>query len=283
MASLAAVADPPNWIDRLTAFLRNEDHVEAILVDSKTHKVSVATLGEVDAERLNEKLTAVLRNLDASHHAEPHPNGAISVRQLPSETLIEKPSCPTAPLFWKWREFTWPEPEEIEKQSREEWQTLAIQATICGVALASGWALSFVDAIPNFVSIALYLVSLIAGGWDAAIDAFGKIRERQLDIHFLMLAVAAGAVAIGAWTEGALLLFLFSLSGALEHYALHRTHREINSLTKAAPKTATVVGADGQPEEINVALIDVGDVVEVKPDELFSGRRRNHRRSDGSG
>ena len=55
-------------------------------------------------------------------------------------------------------------------------------------------------------------------------------------------------VAVGAWEEGALLLFLFSTSGALEHYVLHRTHREINALTKAAPKLARVVLPDGSVE-----------------------------------
>ena len=51
-------------------------------------------------------------------------------------------------------------------------------------------------------------------------------------MHFLMLAVAAGAAAIGEWNEGAVLLFLFSFSGALEHYAMERTQKEIRSLFK---------------------------------------------------
>lgn len=267
-------SDQPKWVDRLTAFLQDEEHVEAILVDPSTHRVSLATLGKVDPDRLREKLNAVLRTLDVGVLAKARAGnsgkfGPVSVRQLPTETLLEKPSCPTAPMFWTWREFSWPEPEEIEKQSREEWQFLALQAGICGVALAAGWGLGFVEAIPNFVSITLYLVSLVAGGWDAAIDAFGKLRRGGLDIHFLMIAVAVGAVAVGAWTEGALLLFLFSTSGALEHYALHRTHREINALTKAAPKVATVVHPDGRMEELDVALIEAGDIVRVKPDELF--------------
>ncbi|MCB1235866.1 MAG: cation-translocating P-type ATPase [Verrucomicrobiae bacterium] len=114
------------------------------------------------------------------------------------------------------------------------------------------------------------LETVLAGGWDAAGDAWEKIRLRQLDVHFLMLAVAAGAVSIGAWTEGALLLFLFSLSGALEHYALHRTHREINALTKAAPKTARVLLPDGRIEERPVNRLGAGDLLQLKPDEAFA-------------
>jgi Zn2+/Cd2+-exporting ATPase len=233
----------------------------------------------VNAEALKERLDIVLRALDArfganglaGQPAQPTEAFQLQMRQLPShDVLIEKPSCPTAPTFWKWREFAWPEPEEIEKQSREEWQILAIQAAICGVMLAAGWIIEEFTQLPATVWIGCFMVSILAGGWDAAKDAWEKMREGQLDIHFLMLAVAAGAMAIGAWHEGALLLFLFSFSGAMEHYALHRTHREINALTKAAPKMARVILPDGRVEERAVASLVVGDMIQVRPDELFA-------------
>ena len=112
-------------------------------------------------------------------------------------------------------------------------------------------------------------MALVSGGWDAAKDAWENLKERRLDVHFLMLAVATGAVAIGAWEEGALLLFLFSTSGALEHFVLHRTHREINALMKVVPKMARVVLPDGSTQERAVSLLRAGDVVQVRPAELF--------------
>lgn len=264
------------WMDGLAEFLADEPGVEAILLNADRRQISLATLGDVDHEALKIRLENVLRALESevggALPASLHPPSAFSmhVRQLPSQdVLIEKPSCPTAPKLWKWREFAWPEPEEIEAQSREEWQMLALQATICGVGLLIGWLLEKYSNVTPTVWIGCYVVSIIAGGWDAAKDAWEKISERQLDIHFLMLAVAAGAMAIGAWTEGALLLFLFSFSGALEHYALHRTHREINALTKAAPKMARVILPDGRVEERSVAALQIGDLLQVRPDELF--------------
>ena len=263
-------------MEGLAEFLAAEQGVEAILLNPEQRKVSVATLGDVDAEALKERLDNVLLALDAQFGTGgtpslPQPNAfSLNVRQLPSQdVLIEKPSCPTAPKLWKWREYAWPEPEEIEKQSREEWQTLGMQAAICGAGLLTGWLLERYTTVTPTVWIGCYVVSILAGGWDAAKDAWEKIREGQLDIHFLMLAVAAGAMAIGAWTEGALLLFLFSFSGALEHYALHRTHREINALTKAAPKMARVILEDGRVEQRAVASLQVGDLLQVRPDELF--------------
>ncbi|MEI6533817.1 MAG: HAD-IC family P-type ATPase, partial [Verrucomicrobiaceae bacterium] len=268
-----------SWMEGLSGFLAEEQGVEAILLNPDQRKVSVATLGVVNAEALKAKLDTVLRALDARFGSEGFSSSTagtreafqFQVRKLPTQdVLIEKPSCPTAPTFWKWREFTWPEPEEIEKQSREEWQMLALQAAICGVALFAGWFIESYTKLPPTVWISCFVISIVAGGWDAAKDAWEKIREGQLDIHFLMLAVAAGAMAIGAWNEGALLLFLFSFSGAMEHYALHRTHREINALTKAAPKMARVILPDGRVEERAVVSLVVGDRLQVRPDELFA-------------
>src|SRR3546814_10567297 len=82
-----------------------------------------------------------------------------------------------------------------------------------------------------------------------------------------MLVAAAGAAALGAWAEGALLLFLFSLGHALEHYAMGRAKRAIEALAELAPRTAVVKGADGSTREISVDLLQIGDTVIVKPNE----------------
>ncbi len=279
--TLSPEAEVSLWVRSLVEFLNREDQVEALRVEPERGTISVATLGMVDLAGLRTRLEAVLEGLDREHlslgSGEEDLAGSFGVHLSRREhgAVIEKPSCPTAPKLWQWREFSWPEPEALEEQSREEWQTLAIQAGVCGVALVAAvitgsFAGDAGGGVLTVISRGLFGVSLVAGGWDAAIDAWEKLRSRVLDIHFLMLAVAAGAVAIGAWTEGTLLLFLFSLSGALEHYAMHRTHREINALTKSAPKSARVVTADGSVEDRPVNLLRVGDVIAVRPDEAFA-------------
>lgn len=250
------------WMHAIESFLLDEPAVEAIRLDPQSKTVEMATLGRVDGELLQAKLAEVLRTIDAKWLKQvPEHTAMLEVSQKSGVVQIEKLSCPTAPTFWKWREFEWPEADEIEQESDDEWRTLAMQAAICGVSLVLGWF---------FGHPAFFIVSLIAGGWDAAKDAWENLREGRLDVHFLMLAVALGAVAIGAWEEGALLLFLFSTSGALEHFVLYRTHREINALTKAAPKTAHVLLPDGTTEDRGVAALRIGDVIVVKPDELFA-------------
>ncbi len=258
----------------LADFLHHEAGVEALLIKPDERKVSVAMLGKVDPQQLQQKLNAVLSSLDEESirlgaEAAGHASGGIQLKSTAQQTLLKKPSCPTAPKLWHWRDFTWPEPEELETQSREEWQTLAWQAGICGISLLLGWLLQRFHLGPPWLAKGCYIVSLTSGGWDAAKDSWGNLKSLRLDVHFLMLAVAIGAVSIGAWTEGALLLFLFSGSGAMEHYALHRTHKEINSLTKGAPKSATVKLPDGSTVSRPVSFLVPGDLVLVKPDETF--------------
>ncbi|MES2734908.1 MAG: heavy metal translocating P-type ATPase [Verrucomicrobiota bacterium] len=260
-----------SWTDALADFLLEQQGVEAIRLNPEERSVQIATLGQVDAVLLQAQLNEVLRALDAEMLASTS-NATVSGLTLISkegELTLQKPSCITAPRFWKWRDFEWPEAEEIERQSAGEWKEMAVQAAICGVALAGGLLAAKVFFLPPWLVQSLFGIALVSGGWDAAKDAWENLKEKRLDVHFLMLSVAAGTVAIGAWEEGALLLFLFSTSGALEHYVLHRTHREINALTKAAPKHARVVLPDGKTEERAVSALRIGDVLQVRPAELF--------------
>ena len=108
------------------------------------------------------------------------------------------------------------------------------------------------------VARGLFLLALVAGAWDAAIDTWHNLRKGEVEIHFLMLTVALGAVLIGAWSEAVLLLFLFSASGAMEEFALARTQREVSALLKSAPKRATLVLPDGGEREVDDVNAGIG-------------------------
>lgn len=79
-----------------------------------------------------------------------------------------------------------------------------------------------------------------------------------------MLVAAAGAAILGQWTEGALLLFLFSLGHSLEHYAMGRARDAIKGLAEMAPKTA-IKKMDAGTEEVPVENLSTGDVIVIKP------------------
>ena len=160
-----------------------------------------------------------------------------------------------------------------ETEQEPSWQLLLSSAAGCGVATLLGVLFDRYPATSNLAHAA-YAAAFLCGGWDAALDTFELVKRFRLDIHFLMLAVAVGAAAIGAWWEGAALLFLFSLSNALEAMAMARTEREIRSLFRDAPKTATVVDADGKEREVSVDHLQPDMLVRVLPGSQFPADAR---------
>ena len=114
-----------------------------------------------------------------------------------------------------------------------------------------------------------YAAAYLAGGFYPAEEVWERLKKRTIDVHFLMIFVAAGAASIGAWGEGATLLFLFSFSGALEHYALGRTQKEIRSLFRDAPKTATALDERGREREVKVEQLKTGMRLLIKPGAQF--------------
>ena len=127
----------------------------------------------------------------------------------------------------------------------------------------AGWLAGRADA-PRALWLGLLLASYATGGFYTVQEAWERIRKRRFDIDSLMIVAAGGAAALGAWAEGALLLFLFSLGHALEHMAMERARKAIEALAELAPKTA-IVQRDGKEIEVAVEALQRGDRVIVKP------------------
>ena len=132
-----------------------------------------------------------------------------------------------------------------------------------GLLLLAGWLAGLAGA-PHTLSLGLLLGAYAAGGFYTLRDAWQSVKSRSFDIDTLMIVAAAGAAALGAWEEGALLLFLFSLGHALEHMAMDRARKAIEALAQLAPKTA-LVQRDGAEAEVRVEELLRGDRVIVKP------------------
>ncbi|WP_427788810.1 heavy metal translocating P-type ATPase [Brevundimonas diminuta] len=146
-------------------------------------------------------------------------------------------------------------------------QTELIFALMAGGVLGVGFALEkLATGLPGWIPLALYLSAYGLGGFFTVREAIDNLKRKRFEIDTLMLVAAAGAAALGAWAEGALLLFLFSLGHALEHYAMGRAKKAIEALAELAPRTAHV--RRGQDiVELPVEELQIGDVVVVRPNE----------------
>ena len=138
-------------------------------------------------------------------------------------------------------------------------------AAITLAALLIGWiGGAMTGVLPAWAVTLAALIAFAAGGYSGLMGAIEEAKHGKLDIDFLMIAAALGAALIGEWEEGALLLFLFTLSGALEEFAMDRTRRAIEALAQLRPSVATV-RRDGAEAEVAVDDLTVGDVVLVRP------------------
>ncbi|WP_139856302.1 heavy metal translocating P-type ATPase [Aequorivita sinensis] len=147
--------------------------------------------------------------------------------------------------------------------------TELIFSIICGALLGIGFGLSYVESIPDWVSLTLYIGAYIFGGFFTAKEAVQTVAKGGFEIDFLMLVAAIGAAILGEWAEGALLLFLFSLGHALEHYAMNKARKSIAALADLAPKTA-LLKKDGKTEEVGIEQLSIGDIIVVKPNSKIS-------------
>ena len=111
-----------------------------------------------------------------------------------------------------------------------------------------------------------FALAIVTGGVHTAKRAWMSVRGRTLDIYVLMLVAVAGAVALGQWSEGASVVFLFALAQLLESRAMERARGAIRALMDLAPQTALVTRG-GVESVLSVDDVRLGDVVIVRPGE----------------
>ncbi len=145
----------------------------------------------------------------------------------------------------------------MKEEAENGWKPMAVRSALCLAFIVLGWLTK---------SPLAYIGAYISGGWDLAIKVWEGIHEWEFGTDFLMFVVALGAAVVGEPAEGAVLMFLFSASGAMERFAHGRTNREISALLKHAPKTARLL-ENGVEREVPVAALQVGQMVRVTANE----------------
>ncbi|WP_058828608.1 cation-translocating P-type ATPase [Haloferax sp. Q22] len=152
-------------------------------------------------------------------------------------------------------------PDEATTRSDLRREAVFVGLTLVGMVtgLATGWL-----GGPSLLMWTGYGVAYAFGGWYGLKGAIETIRHGAVDIDLLMIVAALGALSIGSPFEGAMLLFLFSLSNTLQHYAIGRSRRAIKSLVEMRPDEAQVL-RDGEEVTVPIEEVAVGDVFVVRP------------------
>ncbi|MEG4088041.1 heavy metal translocating P-type ATPase [Microcoleus sp. Pol12B4] len=150
----------------------------------------------------------------------------------------------------------------------------AVTAALCGILVILGsLALQF-----GWLGVAVLILpaAYVIGGYSSTREGLTTLfQERELDVDLLMIVAALGAAGLGLWrqeyhliVDGAVLILIFAISGALEGYAMQRTERSIRSLMSLTADTARVVMYGGE-REVAIGKLEIGDYILVKPGEII--------------
>lgn len=150
----------------------------------------------------------------------------------------------------------------------------AVTAALCGILVILGsLALQF-----GWLGLAVLILpaAYVIGGYSSTREGLTTLfQERELDVDLLMIVAALGAAGLGLWrqeyhliVDGAVLILIFAISGALEGYAMQRTERSIRSLMSLTADAARVVMYGGE-RFVAIDQLQIGDCILVKPGEII--------------
>lgn len=157
----------------------------------------------------------------------------------------------------------------LQQELNEERRTLRFEALLTLITLI-GLIIAIIAQLakgPSSLIWFAFILAYLAGGVPAGIGALQELFKGKLDIDLLMVLAALAAAAVGEPRDGAILLFLFSLAGTLEGYAMGNTKRAVASLMKLRPDEASLQLPDGQTKRVAVESLQLADLVVVKPGE----------------
>lgn len=140
-----------------------------------------------------------------------------------------------------------------------------ITSVVSGVILGLTYLLENCAGLPSVYGSLLYAVGILIGGYYFGREALEElVKEREVGIELLMSVAAVAAFILGQPAEALTLVFLYSISEALESYTEAKTRNAIKALMDLSPKFATV-RRNGEEIDIPVEEISVGDVFIVRP------------------
>ncbi|NJC98815.1 MAG: cadmium-translocating P-type ATPase [Anaerolineae bacterium] len=158
---------------------------------------------------------------------------------------------------------------EMAEQPKPWRNPKVLTSVASGVFLLIGWLLGLAG-VPAIFSTVVYIAAILIGGYYFGREAIEElIFEREIGIELLMSTAAVVATIMGLAGEGAMLVFLYSISEAAEGYTEEKTRAAIKALMDLAPKVA-LVRRGGVEREIPVQELEVGDVFIVKPGEAMA-------------
>ncbi|EAC6408519.1 cadmium-translocating P-type ATPase [Listeria monocytogenes] len=152
----------------------------------------------------------------------------------------------------------------MKEWMKQNWQF--ITTGISGILIVIGCLVG--SEVGDFWTAVIFLSAFVIGGFEQAKEGIqATIQTKKLNVELLMILAATGAAIIGYWFEGAILIFIFSVSGALETYTTNKSKREITKLMAFQPERAFRLLPNGDLEEVAAKELQLDDMLFVRPGE----------------
>jgi len=131
------------------------------------------------------------------------------------------------------------------------------------VAITAGIIMEYMG-VGGFIPRILLMAAILVEGYKPAISGYKGLKKGVIGIDLLMTVAATGAVIIGEYTEGALVLFLKDISMKLEVIAANRARHAIEALMELRPEVARIK-RNGEEIEVPVDQVMPGELFVVRP------------------
>ncbi len=161
------------------------------------------------------------------------------------------------------------EAQETSSFQYREIAVLAIVPVIVGLLALTSWMLAHWEVGPNPLNAALALIATLFGGFERFIAGFKDIYSRKITVNVFVTLALIATVAVGEFQAAAFIVFIMTVTGALESYTLDKTRRSIRNLLDLTPRKATVRRGDSEVTVL-VSSIEPDDIVVVRPGERIS-------------
>ncbi|PID03722.1 heavy metal translocating P-type ATPase [Sporosarcina sp. P2] len=159
----------------------------------------------------------------------------------------------------------YPEKQRIVEEKEPFWKKRENKTSIVSLfLLILGFITASVTGEGSASSILLFATAILVGGYDLFKVGLRNLTKLEFDMNTLMTIAVIGAVIIGEWKEGALVVFLFAVSEALESYSIDKARNSIRSLMDIAPNTA-IIRRGNNELEVDVEDIQIDDIMIIKP------------------
>lgn len=150
--------------------------------------------------------------------------------------------------------------------------TLGLTILVAGVLdlFVGGVPIGFVIPVLNEAATVSNIVYRVVVSVVALFIGYIGIKEllveRRFSVEFLMAVAALGAVYLGFFFEGAMVLLLYCIAEYFEGYIEERARRTVEKLSKFMPDKARII-VDGAEKSVNVLDVAEGTIILVKPGE----------------